>query len=217
MERGGDEGTYVDDGGGPQLGPGVIVRQVLEIVARALNEGTHGISEPLGALRVLREELVDGLVRVIRQCESLHTRILNNHDPTQKWNVVTYRLIRFLRLRILDHGIDGLRRSLPQLIGAGAHPVEDLLVLGQQSRRGGVHDHALARLTEDVLRHGVPEEAAHVGLVQAARFGDLSKGRFGVYGKAGCYLEAADSLHADQFVMLVGTALNCLIEKGGAL
>lgn len=70
--EGGKEVTYVDNSGGPELGPGVVVRQVLEIVPRALDEGTHGAAETLGALRVLREKLVDRLVGAIRQRESLH-------------------------------------------------------------------------------------------------------------------------------------------------
>lgn len=72
-----------------------------------------------------------------------------------------------------------------------------------------MHDDALARLVEDVLRHGVAEEAADVGLVQAAGFGDLGEGRFRVRGEAGGHLEAADGLHADQFVVLGGTVSVC--------
>lgn len=67
-----------------------------------------------------------------------------------------------------------------------------------------MHDDALARLAEDMLRHGVAEEAPDVGLVQAAGRRDLSEGRFRVDGEGRGDLEAADGLHADQFVVLVG-------------
>lgn len=72
---GGEEGleeTYVDDGGGPERGPGVVVGEMLEIVASALNERTHRTPEAFGALRILREDLEDRLVRIVRQRESLH-------------------------------------------------------------------------------------------------------------------------------------------------
>jgi len=80
--QGRGKGTYVDDGGCPELGPGIVVRQMLEIVARALDERTHRTPEAFGALRVLREELVDGLVCIIRQGESLHPHISISKSTT---------------------------------------------------------------------------------------------------------------------------------------
>lgn len=79
----GEEGTYVDDGGCPELGPGVVVRQMLEIVARALDERAHCTPEAFGALRVLRKELVDGLVCIVRQGESLHPDVSITKVPRE--------------------------------------------------------------------------------------------------------------------------------------
>lgn len=80
-----------------------------------------------------------------------------------------------------------------------------------------MHDHTLAGLAEDVLRHGMPEKAADVGLVQTTGLGNLSEGCLGVHGEAGGYLEAADSLHADQLVMLAGMVSACPGWKTGPL
>lgn len=64
-----------------------------------------------------------------------------------------WKIPRLIRLRpwIFDHGVDSLRRGLPQLIGACYDLVEKLWSLDQKPGCGGMSDDPLAGLFEMCL------------------------------------------------------------------
>jgi hypothetical protein len=66
-----------------------------------------------------------------------------------------------------------------------------------------VRHHALARLTEDAERHGVPEEAAGVVFGELALLRDLREGGFAVDGDASYDVETVDCVEAYQGVVLL--------------
>lgn len=73
--------------------------------------------------------------------------VVASQEKNKGWS---NRLIR-LRPWIFDHGVDSLRRGLPQLIGACYDLVEKLWSLDQKPGCGGMSDDPLAGLFEMCL------------------------------------------------------------------
>ena len=61
---------------------------------------------------------------------------------------------------------------------------------------------SLTRFVENVFRHCMTKDTAHIGFIQAASLGDLSERGFLVEWEAACDIEAADRLHAEKLIML---------------
>lgn len=76
----------------------------------------------------------------------------------------TYRLIRFLRARILLQRIARLGSTLPEVIVTCANPVVDDGIFCQKAGHGIVGDDAGAGFYEDVLDDGMADDLANVDL-----------------------------------------------------
>jgi hypothetical protein len=83
------------------------------------------------------------------------------------------RVIRFLTSGPLPHRIQRVRHGKPYVFIQEAYPRRHLLVFGEQSRSARVRYVAFPRLAEDVVRHGMAEEALQVGEIDGDALGKL--------------------------------------------
>ena len=137
-------------------GPVVIGGQVLDIERLAFGHELHALTEPFGALGLVREELVQREIRVVADAVG--------------------RLIRFAGIGESDQGFGKLIEGGCDFAGPHAHVGEKIGVLDHHAADGGVSDLVGGGFSEDAVGHGVAEEAIDEGFGKRACFGDFGIG-----------------------------------------
>lgn len=104
-------------------------------------------------------------------------------------------------------GVDGACSTGPELVDGEGEEGTDVGV-GEGAGDAGVGDDVGTRLGEDVVGHGVAEEAFEDGFVLAGLLGEGGEGGF---GGEGVEVEAKDGLEAEEGVVLEGVSI-CINE-----